>query len=221
MQEIRVIFSKTGTARYISHLDINRAMSRALCRAKIPLWFTEGFNPHPYMSFSLPLPLGIESECETMDIRIENEMPLCEIKEKLNAVLPVGLEVRDVISSFDSSDKIAYADYIFYFEFSDNALACEKIKDVLALNEIIAEKSGKKGKRKIIKEVNVKDYIKSFEVSETENGVIIKARLCAGVSKNLNPVLFCETILKYAFLDYEKKSIKRICLLKSDCSVYK
>lgn len=221
MQEIRVVFSKTGTARYISHLDINRAMSRALCRAKIPLWFTEGFNPHPYMSFSLPLPLGIESECETMDIRIENDMPLCEIKEKLNETLPVGLAVRDVISSFDSSDKIAYADYIFNFEFSDNAAACKKIEDILALDEILSEKSGKKGKRKIIKEVNIKEYIKSFEVSETENGVLIKARLCAGVSKNLNPVLFCETVLKYASLEYEKKSIKRICLLKSDFSIYK
>ena len=49
MREVRLRFSKTGRLKYISHLDINRAMSRALKRAGIPLWYTEGFNPHPYM----------------------------------------------------------------------------------------------------------------------------------------------------------------------------
>ena len=58
MREVRLRFSKTGRLKYISHLDINRAMSRALKRAQIPLWYTEGFNPHPYMSFSLPLSLA-------------------------------------------------------------------------------------------------------------------------------------------------------------------
>ena len=61
MQEIRLRFSKTDQAKYISHLDTNRVFSRAFARAKIDLWFTEGFNPHPYMSFSLPLSLGVES----------------------------------------------------------------------------------------------------------------------------------------------------------------
>lgn len=51
MREVRLRFSKTGRLKYISHLDINRVMSRALKRAGIPLWYTEGFNPHPYMSF--------------------------------------------------------------------------------------------------------------------------------------------------------------------------
>ncbi len=51
MREVRLRFSKTGRLKYISHLDINRAMSRALKRAQIPLWYTEGFNPHPYITF--------------------------------------------------------------------------------------------------------------------------------------------------------------------------
>ena len=50
--EIRLRFSKTGRAKYIGHLDVNRVMSRALRRAGIPLWFTEGYNPHAYMRFS-------------------------------------------------------------------------------------------------------------------------------------------------------------------------
>ena len=70
MREVRLRFSKTGQAKYISHLDVNRVFSRALSRARINLWYTEGFNPHPYMSFSLPLSLGVESLCENVDIRI-------------------------------------------------------------------------------------------------------------------------------------------------------
>ena len=70
MREVRLKFSKTGQAKYISHLDTNRVFSRAFSRAKINLWYTEGFNPRPYMSFSLPLSLGVESLCENVDIRI-------------------------------------------------------------------------------------------------------------------------------------------------------
>ena len=79
MREVRLRFSKTGRLKYISHLDINRAMSRALKRAGIPLWYTEGFNPHPYMSFSLPLSLGVESLCESVDLRIIGEITNKEI----------------------------------------------------------------------------------------------------------------------------------------------
>ena len=58
---VRLVFSKTGRARYISHLDLNRTMARVLRRAGIPLWYTEGFNKHPYITFAAPLSLGCES----------------------------------------------------------------------------------------------------------------------------------------------------------------
>ena len=58
MEPIRVFYRKTDTAKYISHLDINRCFQRAMKRAGIPLWFTEGFNPHAYLTFPLPLALA-------------------------------------------------------------------------------------------------------------------------------------------------------------------
>lgn len=64
---IRLVFSKTGRARYMSHLDLNRAMIRALRRAKLPVWYTEGFNRHPYVTFAAPLSLGYEGLHETME----------------------------------------------------------------------------------------------------------------------------------------------------------
>ena len=132
MREVRLRFSKTGRLKYISHLDINRAMSRALKRAGIPLWYTEGFNPHPYMSFSLPLSLGVESLCESVDLRITGEITNKEIKDRLNSVLPEDLKIVDVCDDFRDNSEIVYSDYVYKFEFADNDLALEKIKNVLS-----------------------------------------------------------------------------------------
>ena len=130
MREVRLRFSKTGRLKYISHLDINRAMSRALKRAGIPLWYTEGFNPHPYMSFSLPLSLGVESLCESVDLRITGEITNKEIKDRLNSVLPEDLKIIDVYDDFRDNSEIVYSDYVYKFEFADNDLALEKIENV-------------------------------------------------------------------------------------------
>lgn len=120
MREVRLRFSKTGRLKYISHLDINRAMSRALKRAQIPLWYTEGFNPHPYMSFSLPLSLGVESLCESVDLRIIGDITNDEIKNRLNNVLPQDIKIVDVYDDFRDNSEIVYSDYVYKFEFKDN-----------------------------------------------------------------------------------------------------
>ena len=162
MREVRLRFSKTGRLKYISHLDINRAMSRALKRAGIPLWYTEGFNPHPYMSFSLPLSLGVESLCESVDLRITGEITNKEIKDRLNSVLPEDLKIIDVYDDFRDNSEIVYSDYVYKFEFADNDLALEKIKNVLSSDEILALKKGKQGRKRVMKETNIKSFIDKY-----------------------------------------------------------
>ena len=71
MKTVRIWFQKRGAARYISHLDLTHCMARAIHRAKIPLWYTQGFNPRAHMVFALPLPLGIEGSREALDIKID------------------------------------------------------------------------------------------------------------------------------------------------------
>ena len=95
LKTVRIRFSKTGRAKYISHLDLNRAMIRALRRAEIPLWYTEGFNRHPYVTFAAPLSLGYEGLRECMDFRLEEDMPMEELVSRLNAVMPEGLTVLE------------------------------------------------------------------------------------------------------------------------------
>ena len=221
MREIRIRFSKTGQAKYISHLDINRAFSRAFARAKLSLYYTEGFNPHPYMSFSLPLSLGVESLCENVDIRITDGMTDGEIKERLNAVLPEGIRVVDVYENFLDSKEIAYSDYVYKLEFRDNEAALEKLKRVLEADEILALKKGKKGKRRILKETDIKQFIVSYNISIRDNMIVLNTRLLAGQEKNLNPSLLFDTLIRLIDTDFEYKEISRINLLTADFKEYR
>lgn len=221
MREVRLRFSKTGRCKYISHLDINRCMSRALTRAKIPLWYTEGFNPHPYMSFSLPLSLGIESFVESMDIRIIGKISNDEIKCRINEMLPDGIRIMEVYDNFRQDKDIAYSDYVFRIQFVDNETALEKINSVLESDEIIAERKVKKGKRKVFKETNLKPLIQKYNTSLRDDDVILNLRLMAGIEKNLNPTLLFDTIIKLIEMDFEWKSISRIAILDKDFKEFK
>lgn len=216
MREVRLRFSKTGRLKYISHLDINRAMSRALKRAQIPLWYTEGFNLHPYMSFSLPLSLGVESLCESVDLRIIGDITNDEIKNRLNNVLPQDIKIVDVYDDFRDNSEIVYSDYVYKFEFKDNEAAFEKIKNVLSSDEIIALKKGKQGRKRVMKETNIKSFIDKYSISIRNDVIVLNIRLLAGPEKNLNPSLLFDTIIRLIDMDFEWKSIARISLLDKD-----
>lgn len=213
MREVRLRFAKEGRLKYISHLDINRAMSRALKRAQIPLWYTEGFNPHPYMSFSLPLSLGVESLCESVDLRITGDIDNDEIKKRMNSVLPDGLRIIDVYDDFRDCSEIVYSDYVYKFLFEDNEAALEKIKAVLNCDEILALKKSKKGRKRVLKETNIKPFIDKFSISIRNNYIVLNIRLLAGTEKNLNPSLLFDTIIRLIDMDFQWKSISRIALL--------
>ena len=93
MIPVRATFEKRRRAKYISHLDLMRCMTRAFKRAAVPIWYTEGFNPHAYLMFPLALSLGCESGCECMDFRIDGDMTPEEAMQRLNAVLPADLQL--------------------------------------------------------------------------------------------------------------------------------
>lgn len=221
MREVRLRFSKTGTAKYISHLDINRCFQRAFARAGISLWFTEGFNPHPYMSFSLPLSLGVESLCESLDIRITDAMSDEEIKERMNAVLPDGIRIAAVYEDFLDPGEIAFSDYVFKLEFRDNEEALKRLSALLEAPEILAEKKAKQGKKRIMKETDIKQFIVKHAVSLRDNQIVLNVRLLAGPKRNLNPTLLFDTLIRLMDTDYEFREIARLRLLTADGTEYR
>lgn len=145
MQDVRIRFRKTGRARYISHLDLTRAMARALRRAGLPIWYTEGFNKHPYLTFAAPLSLGFEGERESMDIRLVEEVSMGELTARLNAVLPEGLTVLEAGVPVHKAGEIAAARY--RIEVGDSAAYL----NAFCRREVISvEKRTKKGGTKIL-----------------------------------------------------------------------
>ena len=109
LKTVRVVFSKTGRAKFISHLDLTRAMTRVVRRAAIPLWYTEGFNRHPYLTFAAPLSLGYEGLRETMDLRLEEEMSMEELVSRLNEALPEGLTALSAAEAVAKAGDLAAA----------------------------------------------------------------------------------------------------------------
>lgn len=90
---IRLLFEKTGTAVWMSHLDLMRVFQRSFKRAGLPLTHTKGFNPRPSVSIALPLSVGVESRCELLDFDLEGEsVPEEEILRRLNACLVPGVK---------------------------------------------------------------------------------------------------------------------------------
>lgn len=183
MFEVRLWLSKQGRIKYVSHLDMFRLMQRAVRRAEIPLWYTEGFNPHPYISFLLALSLGTEGLREPVDIRIVDDMTPDEIKNRLNGAMPEGLKIEAVTTPVYKPAAIAFGSYRVYY----GGVTESELFDALTCGELTCEKSGKKGNKKIIKTVNVSEHIKSFEIRAEDGKTVLDVVLPAGSVFNLNP----------------------------------
>lgn len=200
-------------SRYISHLDLMRTMTRAIRRSKIPLWYTEGFNPHPYMTFSLPLSLGMESVCESMDIRIEGDISNEEIFSKLKAVMPGGIEIKKVTEGKFDPKFIALGKFkVTFCEIKNPDEFCKKVSSMLSADELIVQKLGKKGRRKVFKDINLIEFLKEFSLSSQGETVVLSVTLPAGSKSNVNPSLLCDEIVKQTGCG-EGYVIRRIALI--------
>lgn len=188
MIPLRIFFEKTLRAKYTSHLDTMRTMTRALSRSGLPLWFTQGFNPHLYLAFSLPIALGYESLCESFDIRLVGETPHEEVLDCLNAVLPPGFHATRVAAPVMDASSIAWADYDITLRYAgqDIGLLHEKLNVLLKQPVIEVDKRSKKGMRR----VDIRPHVRLLEVTEEPGALLLRLRTAAGSALNINPTLF-------------------------------
>lgn len=194
--DIRIFFTKTGMAKYISHLDLMRCMTRAVKRAQLPLWFTEGYNPHLFMTFARPLSLGQESLCESLDVRLVGEMTFKEIKTRLNDALPADITVISAAKPVHKPSEIAYADYEIRLLSQNPTELLAAIEQNLAQPALLVQKKAKQGRRKIEKEIDIKPNISAFHAQAEEACVTLVLRLTAGDCNNINPVLLLEALCR-------------------------
>jgi len=93
---IQIKFTKQGALRYTGHLDLHKLWERAARRAELPLAYSQGFHPQPKMNIAAALPLGFSSTCEVLDMRLEQDIQLAGLREKLQATLPDDIQVLAV-----------------------------------------------------------------------------------------------------------------------------
>ena len=189
-ESVRIKFRKTGRLRYISHLDLDRTVRTALVRTKIPVWYTEGFNPHAKMVFAQPLPLFAESECELLDIKITEKMSFDEIKQRLRDAFTDELYTVDVYTPRDKFTDIAYAEYRISGDFEVSA---ERITDFLS-RDITVTKKTKSGE----KTLDIRPQVRSLSLNSDGT---LTAVLDASGASYLNPDILCRALFG-ADVDY-------------------
>lgn len=194
MSKRRVTFSKTGMGKYISHLDLLRCFTRAIQRSGLPVVYSQGFNPHQKMTFALPLPIGVTSECETVDIQFEDTVTDGEIKEKLSQNLPMDMKVLSVGEPVHKAAEIIAAEY--RMEAACREVVSEhKIQEFFGQGEVLVlKRTKKKGETT----VNLMDFVRGWEITGLgEQGFCLRVIVDAGGERNLKPELLAQALSEY------------------------
>lgn len=219
MQTVRFTFSKTGAARYISHLDLVRCMTRALRRTGLDIKYTEGFNPHPYLTFALPLPLGQEGLEEKMDAVFGDTVNLDEAAAGLGAALPEGLRITGAALPVHSPAMIRFASYKMFLNFAgepDAALYHQTAVRLVELGALTAQKTAKQGRGKVFKTVDLCAHLHRFESAAQGTSVCMQAILSAGSTDNVNPFLLTGALGRESAVCPETLLVVREALLMED-----
>lgn len=195
---IRMEFKKFGGLKYISHLDLQRALLRFIKRARIPVRYTEGFNPHPKIVFALTLSVGCESTCELVDVYIQRdeqnpEVPKItpeEFAKSLNEVLPKGLELVRAYFPDKNFSLVYSADYdiiVLKKRIKDMA---EAFKDAFSRPVEVLKKT-KSGEKLI----DISPLVLDVSCFDDGDYLKVKARLSATQSEYLNPDILMKGFL--------------------------
>ncbi len=146
--QIRIRFSKSGPLRYTGNLDLHTIWERAARRANLPLTYSHGFHPQPKIHLASPLPLGCSSRCEVVDLRLNEDVQLSNLADRLQAVLPPGIQVLSTESVDPAAPALqamlAAAEYEITLtaEQEPGALA-RRIDSLMAQTSISRERRGK------------------------------------------------------------------------------
>jgi radical SAM-linked protein len=212
---IRITFAKQGPLRYIGHLDLHKLWERAARRAELPLAYSQGFHPQPKLNIAAALPLGFSSRCEVMDMRLEHEIPLDGLREKLQQTLPLGIQVLHVESADERGPalqaQVASAEYQVTLRGPADASELKRqIDSVMETESIIRERRGKTyDLRPLIEELEILESDGPPPAQEGVPVVRILMRLAAREGATGRP----EEVLDTLGIAFEETHIERTSLL--------
>lgn len=192
MSKTRILFEKKGKAKYISHLDLMRTMQRVFLRAGLKIKHTEGFNPHPYIVFCLPMSVGAESICELMDFDLVEDMDLSIIPEKLTSVMPEGITVKKaypVERKFREMEWLKIEGFLFY-DGEDAESKLEPLTELFKRKELVITRKTKRG----MGEADIAPMINKISFEAENNKTIKFEAIIHAQEPTLNPAHIIEAI---------------------------
>jgi len=176
-------FAKRGGAAYISHLDLQRAFSRAIRRSGMPVKLSQGFNPHYVVSFASALALGIESECECVEVQMASEVSPEEFLRAMGAALPPGLAAKRAVRLKEGSPKLmaalSEAEYVAELETANLDAVQAALQEIMASETVMATRTVKG----VEKTVDIRPLIVSLVLT----GNTLVMRLSASSDASLRP----------------------------------
>ena len=187
---LRVKFKKVGQLQYISHLDLVRTVHKIVVRSKLPLWYTEGFNPKPKLVFAAPLSVGTESLTEFLDIRLSERISPEDAMRMLNANMTDEMQVLAAYYPETKPTDLKWFSYELSIDTvgADDALA-QRINNALSNDRIEVIKKSKKGE--VL--ADIKPLIKTATATFADGVIRLFCILSADSSSFLNP----EYLIKY------------------------
>lgn len=186
-------YSRDERVKYISHLDFIRLFHRTIRRADIPFMFSQGFNPHPIMTVSQPLSVGVTSDCEYMKVGFDGEFSAEELTERINSAFPPGYEIR-AVKKVEGKEidltNIDRAEYVVELEYEGDA----DIDAFLKNESLCVMKKTKSGE----KESDIRPYIYDIKLIEkSEKEMTLNMNIAVGNVYNLKPQTVLEAMEKY------------------------
>lgn len=173
VQRLRIRYAKRGRLRFTSHRDFSRAFERAVFRARIPMAYSSGFNPHPRISYAGAAPTGSASEAEYLEIALAQEVDPADVHTALDEALPDGLDVLEVVVSRGGSlaDRLEASHWRLVLPGVTGEAAADAVEKFLATDEVLVQRMTKKGLRTF----NCREAV----VSLTSHVAEVSGRECA------------------------------------------
>lgn len=149
VQRLRIRYAKRGRLRFTSHRDFSRAFERAVFRARIPMAYSSGFNPHPRISYAGAAPTGSASEAEYLEIALAEVVDPAAVHGALDASLPDGLDVLEVVESHGGAlaDRLQASSWRLSLPGVAADVAADAVARFLAADEVSVQRMTKKGLR--------------------------------------------------------------------------
>lgn len=195
--------TKLEPVRFVSHLDILRLLQRAFRRAGVPLSYSQGFNPHPLLSFATALSTGYTSGAEWIDVKLDKDMDTDDFLSSVNAALPVGFEFKEAYAVEDRLPSLTalLESATYSVTFSADTNADELKKDIAALlsGEIIVEKRTKGG----LKNVDIRPQVIEANVTEKAGRAVLTVRGVLNTSGSLNIELLMGALARQSGKNYD------------------